>query len=144
MLAPILLATALVARVPHLPVHQAVQPIVVGREAPRRVEEGSLSMFAYCDARGQSWITMTNATPTAVVLEWTRTSTMAGFAPDVWSSVSQVEPGQSEGWMSPARYLHLEIRYDDDGLPTTNSIDASCAGTASATTIDGEASGLGE
>lgn len=142
MLAPILLATALATQVQHLPIHQAVQPIVVGRQAPRRLEEGGLSMLAYCDTKGQSWITVTNASPTPFFVEWTLTATMPGFPPDVWSNVSQVAPGQSEGWMSPAPFLHLDISYDDDGLPTTNSIDASCSATASATA--GEASEAGE
>ena len=123
MYAPLLLATALVARVAHLP----AQPVVVVREAHRNVEEDSVSVFAYCDVRGQSTIMMTNAGPTAVVVDWTLTAFKPGFPPDFWSSVSRVEPGHFEGWMSPAPYLHLDFRYDDDGLPTTNSIDAFCS-----------------
>lgn len=137
MLAPLLLATALAVRV-HLPVHQVVQPIVVGHEALQKVDAASLNVFAYCDARNQPTIMVTNAGPTALVVEWTLTAIKPGYPPDHWSSLSRVEPGQFEGWMAPAPYLHLEIRYDDDGLPTTNSIDAFCPATA------GQGSGLEE
>ena len=67
------------------------------REAPRNVEDGSLSVFAYCDASGQSTIKMTNAGPTALVVEWTLTAIKPGYPPDFWSSVSRVEPGHFEG-----------------------------------------------
>ncbi|HEX2798322.1 MAG TPA: hypothetical protein VHQ44_01505 [Thermoanaerobaculia bacterium] len=138
MLAPLLLATALAVRVQHVPVHQVAQAIVVGREAPQKVDEGSLNMFAYCDARDQATIMVTNAGPTAFVVEWTLTATKPGYPPDRWSSVSRVEPGQFEGWVSPAPFLHLDIRYDADGLPTADSIDAFCPATA------GQSSGLEE
>lgn len=130
MLAPLLLATALAVRVQHVPVHQVAQPIMVGREAPRKVEGASLNLFAYCDASRQNWIMVTNAGPTAFVVEWTLTAIKPGYPPDRWSSVSSVESGRFEGWMSPAPYLHLDIRYDDDGLPTTNSIDTFCPAIA--------------
>jgi hypothetical protein len=71
-----------------------------------------------------------NGTSTALVVEWTLTAFMPGYPPDSWSSVSQVDPGQFEEWMSPAPYLHLDIRYDDDGLPATDGIDAFCMATA--------------
>lgn len=130
MLAPLLLITALAVRAQHLPVHQVAQAAVAGREARQKVDEGNLNMFAYCDARNQATIMVTNAGPAAFVVEWTLTATEPGYPPDRWSSVSRVEPGQFEGWMSPAPYLHLDIRYDDDGLPTTNNIDAFCPATA--------------
>jgi len=129
MYATLLLAAALATRVQHLPV-RAAQPIVVNREVPQRAEESSLKMSSYCDASRQTWIVVTNAAPDAYVLEWTLTANKPGYPMDRWSGISRVEPGQFEGWMSPAPYLHLDIRYDDDGLPTTNSIDASCAATA--------------
>jgi hypothetical protein len=133
MYAPLLLATVLSMQAQHLPVHQAARPIVVGREAPRNVEEGSLSVFAYCDVKGQSTIMMTNAGPTAFVVEWTLTAIKPGYPTDTWSSVSTVGPGQFEGWMSPAPYLSLDVRYDVDGVPTANSIDVSCP---AATTLE--------
>lgn len=129
MIAPLLLAAVAAISVPHLPV-RAARSIAVSREAPQRVEGGSLNLVAYCDARGQSWITVTNAGPTAFDVEWTLIADKPGYPPDQWSSVSRVEPGQFESWMSPAPTLHLDIRYDDDGLPATNSIDASCSGPA--------------
>ncbi len=128
MIAPLLLATALTVRAQHVPVRQASQPVVV-REAPQRIGEGSLSLYAYCDAKGQATIMVTNAGATSFVLEWTLTVINPGYPPEHWSSVSRVEAGQFEGWMSPAPYVHLEIRYDDDGQATTNSIDAFCPAT---------------
>lgn len=138
MIAPLLLATALAVRPQHLPVHQVAQPIVVGHEEPRKVGGADLNMFAYCDVRNQPTIMVTNGGPTAFLVNWTLTSTKPGYPPDQWSSVSRVEPGQFEGWMSPAPYLHLDIRYDDDGVPTADSIDAFCPATA------GEGSGFEE
>ena len=126
MIAPLLLAAAL----QHLPVNRVSQPPVLGREAAQKIEDTSLSMLAYCDARGQSTIMVTNLGPTPLVVEWTLTATIQEDDPDTWSSVSRVEPGQFEGWMSPAPYLHLEIRYDEDGLPKTDSVDAFCLGPA--------------
>ncbi|MFI5197059.1 MAG: hypothetical protein ACHQJD_00425 [Thermoanaerobaculia bacterium] len=131
MLATLLFATAFVARVQHLPVHSVDQPIVVSRESPQKVDQGGLDTFAYCDARGQSTIIATNATSTFLIIDWTLTAIKPGYPPDLWLNVSRVEPGQFEGWMTPAPYLHLDIRYDDDGLPTTKSIDAFCPATAS-------------
>ncbi len=130
MLAPLLLATALVIRPEHLPVRQVAPPIVVDRETLQKFGDGSLNLFAYCDASRQTWIMVTNAGPTPFVVEWTLTATKPGYPPDRWSNVSSVEPGQFEGWMSSAPFLHLEIRYDDDGLPITKSIDASCSATS--------------
>jgi len=130
MLATLLLATALVAPVQHLPVRQAAQPVVVARDAPLNIEADSLNLYAYCDARGQAEIMMTNAGPAAYVVEWTLTAVKPGYPPDSWSSVSSVGPGQFEGWMSPAPYLSLNVQYDVDGLPTANSVDVSCPATA--------------
>ncbi|HSB62812.1 MAG TPA: hypothetical protein VLJ18_01550 [Thermoanaerobaculia bacterium] len=130
MIVPLLLATALTVRPPHLSVQTAARPIVGVREAPQRLEEATLNLFAYCDAKGQATIMATNAGPTTYVLEWTLTAMKPGFPPDRWSSVSHVEPGQFEGWMSPAPYLHLDLRYEVDGVPFTNSIDAFCPGAA--------------
>ena len=138
MLIPLLLATAVAVRPPHLPVHNAARPIVAVREAPQGIEETRLSVFKYCDAKGQPTIILTNAGTAIFVVEWTLIAMKPGYPPDHWSSVSRVEPGQFEGWMSPAPYLHLDIRYDDDGLPTTNSFDAFCPATS------GLGSGLGE
>jgi hypothetical protein len=129
MIAPLLLATAVAVRA-HLPVQHAAQPVGVLREAPQRIEETSLNMFAYCDARGQPTIMVTNAGPAAFVVEWTLTAVKPGYPPDRWSSVSRVEPGQFEGWMSPAPYLHLDIRYDEDAQPTTDTIDVFCPAAA--------------
>lgn len=130
MLAHLLFATALAIPVQHLPVHQAAQPIAVGRQAPQKNEEAGLNIFAYCDARNQPTIMVTNSGPAAFVVAWTLTAVKPGYPPDLWSSVSRVEPGRFEGWMSPAPHLHLDIRYDDDGLPATDSIDAFCPATA--------------
>jgi len=132
MIATLLLTAALVVPVQHLPVRQAAaQPVVVAREAPPNVVDAdSLSIYAYCDARGQSTIMMTNAGPTAFVVEWTLTAIKPGYPPDSWSSFSSVGPGQFEGWMSPAPYLSLNVQYEVDGLPTANSIDASCPAAA--------------
>ncbi len=130
MIAPLLLATALVVRPQHLPVRQVAQPIVVGHETPQKIGGGGLTLVAYCDASRQTWVVVTNSAPTPYVVEWTLTAVKPGYPPDRWSSVSDVEPGQFEGWMSPAPYLHLDIRYDDEGLPTTSSIDAFCPATA--------------
>ncbi len=106
------------------------------------MEGGSLNLVAYCDAKGQSWIMATNAGPSAFDVLWTLTANKPGYPPDQWSSVSRVEPGQFEAWMSPAPSLHLDIRYDDDGLPATKSIDTSCSGTAAL--VGGLGEGLGE
>jgi hypothetical protein len=111
-----------------MPAHDA-QPAPTVHEAPQRTET-SLNLYAYCDAKGQPTIMVTNGGPTPFVLEWTLTAVKPGFPPDRWSSVSLVQPGQFEGWMSPAPYLHLDVRYDDDGLPVTRSIDAFCPATA--------------
>jgi hypothetical protein len=130
MFAPILLATALALPAQHRPVQQVAQLIAAGRQAPEKIEQASLNLFAYCDASRQTWIMVTNAGPAPLVVEWTLTANKPGYPPDRWSSVSRVEPGQFEGWMSPAPYLHLDIRYDDDGLPATSGIDAFCPATA--------------
>jgi hypothetical protein len=130
MLATLLLAAVLAAQAPHLAVQQAAQPIVVSRPVSPNAGETGLDVFAYCDAKGQSTIMMTNASQAALVVEWTLTAVTPGYPPDSWSSVITVGPGQFEGWMSPAPYLHLDVRYDDDGLPTTDSVDAFCPATA--------------
>lgn len=131
MIVPILLATALSVPTRHLPAHQAGQPMVVSREAPREAEGASpLNLFAYCDAKRQSWIMVTNAGPTPLVVQWTLTAIVPGYPQDRWSGTGRVDPGKFEGWMSPAPFLHLDIRYDEDGLPATSSIDASCSATA--------------
>jgi len=130
MIATLLLATALVAPVQHLAVRQVAQPVVVARAAPLNIEGESLSLYGYCDARGQSTIMMTNAGSTAFVVEWTLTAMKPGYPPDSWSSVANVGPGQFEGWMSPAPYLTLNVQYEVDGLPTENSVDVSCPATA--------------
>jgi hypothetical protein len=130
MLANLLFATALAVPAQHRPVHNAARPIVVSRQAPQRIEETSLNVYAYCDAKGQPTIMMTNAGSATFLVEWTLTAVKPGYPPDSWSSVSRVEPGQFEGWMSPAPYLHLDFRYDHDGLPITKSIDAFCPATA--------------
>ena len=130
MLVPLLLAAAIASRVPHSPVQNAAQPVEMGREAPQRAEEAGPNLFAYCDASRQPTIMVTNDGSTALVVEWTLTASMPPYPPDRWSGVSTLEPGKFEGWMSPALYLHLDIRYDDDGLSGTNSIDASCQAAA--------------
>lgn len=131
MLAPLLLAAALAQKIQHSPVHQAAEPVAVSLEAAHRVEKAKLDIFEYCDASRQSTIMVTNPAPSAFVVEWTLTAVMPGYPTDHWSGVSRLEPGQFEGWMSPAPYLHLDIRYDDDGQVTTNSIDALCQATTS-------------
>ena len=138
MYAPLLLAAALAAATPHHPVQEAAQPITVSRQAPRKAEGDSVNLFAYCDAKRQSWIMVTNAGPTPLVVQWTLTAIVPGYPQDRWSGTGRVDPGQFEGWMSPAPYLHLDLRYEDDGLLTSKSIDASCSGSAA------EGSGIGE
>ena len=130
MIVPLLLATAIALRVPHPPVQKAAQPVAVGREAPQRVEEAGLNLFAYCDASRQPTIMLTNDGSTVLVVEWTLTAVMSSYSPDRWAGVSTLEPGKFEGWMSPALFLHLDIRYDDDGVPTTSGIDAFCPAAA--------------
>lgn len=138
MYAPLLLAATLAVAAPHRAVHEAGRPIAVSRQAPREGEGASVNLFAYCDAKRQSWIMVSNAGPTPLVVQWTLTAIVPGYPQDRWSGVGRVDPGKFEGWMSPAPYLHLDLRYDDDGLPTSKSIDASCSGSA------GEGSGIGE
>lgn len=138
MLASILLATTLAAGTRHLPVRNAAQPVVTSRERPERASEVTASVFAYCDTKGQPTIVLTNVGRTALVVEWTLTAFMPGYPPDAWSNVSLVEPGRFEGWMSPAPYLHLDYRYDDDGRVVTDSVLATCPATA------GQAIELGE
>lgn len=130
MYASLLLATILAVPAQHLPARQVALAVVAGREAPQKVGEGTMGLYGYCDARNQPTIMMTNAGSSAYVVEWTLTAIKPGYPPDRWSSVSRVEPGQFEGWMSPAPCLHLDVLYDDDGFPTANSIDASCPATA--------------
>lgn len=130
MLATILLATTLAAGTRHMPVQGAAQPVVAVRERPERAADATANVLAYCDANGQPTIVLTNAGATPLVVEWTLTSFQPGYPPDTWSNVSHLEPGRFEGWMSPAPYLHLDYRYDDDGQVVTDSILASCPGTA--------------
>ncbi|MFI5120808.1 MAG: hypothetical protein ACHQM4_10355 [Thermoanaerobaculia bacterium] len=129
MVATLLIAAVLGAGAPHLPVHHVAQSSVGGHQAPQKVDD--VNLVAYCDTRGQSTILVKNGAPTPLVVEWTLTAFMPGYPPDSWSSVSRVDPGQFEEWMSPAPYLHLDIRYDDDGLPATDSIDTFCMAAAS-------------
>lgn len=144
LLLPLLLASTIAERAAHLPVHQTAQPaqpVVAARGEPQAPQEGGedkLAILTYCDVSRQPTITVTNVGPTALVVAWTMTATMPPYPPDSWSNVSRLEPGQFEGWMSPAEVLHLDVKYDDDGQPATNSIDASCPVPA------GEGSGLAE
>jgi hypothetical protein len=109
----------------------AVEPIpVVRHEAPRKADEVRIAIFAYCDASQQPTIMLTNVGPAGVVVAWTLTAVMPGNPTDVWSHVSFLGSGQFEGWMSPAPYLRLVVNYDDDGLPTTQSIEAACPAAA--------------
>jgi hypothetical protein len=100
----------------------------VSRPDPGEIREGSdrLQVTSYCDVKHQPTILVTNSGDSDLVVEWTLTAVNPGYSTDRWSSVSLVAPGKFEGWMTPAQYLHLEIRYDDDGQPTTQSIDAAC------------------
>jgi hypothetical protein len=129
MITALLLAAAVT--LPHTVPVRAAEPIpVVRHEAPRKVDEVRISMFASCGASQQPTIMLTNDGPVDVVLAWTLTAVMPGNSTDVWSHVSFLASGQFEGWSSPAVYLRLVVRYDDDGLPTTQSIEASCAASA--------------
>ncbi|MDL2719014.1 MAG: hypothetical protein PT977_14800 [Acidobacteriota bacterium] len=126
MLASLLLATVLAVPVNHLSVRQASQPIVLNRGISRPAAVDRVKIFSYCDMRNQPTIMVTNSGPTDLVLGWTLTVIKPGYPTDRWSSVSFVGPGKFEGWMAPATYLHLDIRYDDDGIPVTESADAFC------------------
>jgi hypothetical protein len=138
MISALLLASALALPSGHVPV-RAAEPIpVVRHDAPRKVDEVRINIFAYCDASQQPTIMLTNVGRADVVVAWTLTAVMPGHPTDVWSHVSFLGSGQFEGWMSPASYLRLEVHYDDDGLPTTQSIEAACPATG------GEDNGLEE
>lgn len=139
MISALLLAVALSLPLAHVPVRAAAEPIPVARhEAPLQVDAVRITMFAYCDASQQPTIMLTNVGAADVVVAWTLTAVIPGYPTDVWSHVSYLGSGQFEGWMSPASYLRLVIRYDDDGLPTTQSTEAACPTTA------GEDSGFEE
>lgn len=139
MISALLLASAIALQPSaHVPI-RAAEPIpVVHREAPRMVDEVRINIFAYCDASQQPAIMLTNVGSADVVVAWTLTAVMPGHPTDVWSHVSFLGSGQFEGWMSPASYLRLDVHYDDDGLPTTQTIEAACPATG------GEDSGLEE
>ena len=132
MLASFVLAATLAFPVRHQPVTQAVQPVVTSRpiSRPEAGEVGGgedrVQTSSYCDVKHQPTILLTNTGDSDLVVEWTLTALTPGYPTDRWSSVSLVAPGRFEGWMTPAPYLHLEIRYDDDGLPKTQSVDATC------------------
>ena len=130
MISALLLASAFALPGAHVPVQAAVSIPVVRREAPRKVDQVRVTVFAYCDARQQPTIMLTNVGPAGVVVAWTLTTVMPGHRTDVWSHVSFVGSGQFEGWMSPASYLRLVVQYDDDGLPATQSVEAACPATA--------------
>jgi hypothetical protein len=138
MISALLLASAIALPGTRVPVRAAVPIAVLGHEAPRKVDEVRINMFAYCDASGQPTIMLTNVGPADVIVAWTLTAVMPGHPTDVWSQISLVGSGQFEGWMSPASYLRLDVRYVDDGLPTAQSIEAACPATA------GQESGLEE
>lgn len=126
MLIPLLLVTALTQRAQHQSVQQGSQPIVMSRDVPQRAEAAKLDVFAYCDVSGQPTIMVTNIGPSLFTADWTLTAVKPPSPPDFWSGVSHLEPGQFEGWMSPAQYLHLEISFDYGGQTTTKAIDAFC------------------
>jgi hypothetical protein len=126
MLASLVLATVLAVPVSHLSVRQASPPIVLNHGISRSAVVDRVKVSSYCDVRNQPTILVTNSGATDLVLEWTLTVIKPGYPTDRWSNVSLVEPGRFEGWMAAATYLHLDIRYDDDGLPTTESVDAFC------------------
>lgn len=136
MISALLLASAIALPGTRVPV-RAAEPIPVVRHGAHRVDEVRISMFAYCDVSQQPTIMLTNVGPAGVAVAWTLTVVMPGHPTDVWSQVSFLGSGQFEGWMSPAPYLSLVIQYDDDGLPTTRSIEAACPAT-------GQDSGLEE
>jgi len=138
MISALLLASAVALSSTHLPVRAGAPIPVLRHEAPRRVDEVRVIMFAYCDANQQPTIMLTNVGPAGVVVTWTLTAALPGYPTDVWSQVSFLGSGQFVGWMSPASYLHLVVQYDDDGLPSTQSIEAACSATA------GQDSGLEE
>ena len=130
MISAVLLASAIALPGPRVPV-RAAQPIpVVSHEAPRTVDEVRIDMFAYCDASQQPTIILTNVGPAGVIVSWTLTAVLPGHPTDVWSQVSFVESGQFQGWMSPASYLRVDVRYDDDGRPAAQSIECACPATA--------------
>lgn len=126
MIPALLLASALALPLSHASVRSAGPGPVVRHEEPLKVDEVRITTFAYCDASQQPTIMLANVGPADVVVAWTLTAVMPGHPTDVWSHVSYLGPGQFEGWMSPVSYLRLVVRYDDDGLPTTQSIEASC------------------
>jgi hypothetical protein len=126
MLASLLLATVLAVPVNHLPVLQASQPIVLNRGILRADTVSPIEISAYCDMNHQPTILVTNSGANDLVIEWTLTAIRPGSVTDRWSSVSLLKPGRFEGWMAPATYLRLDIRYDDDGIPATESADAFC------------------
>jgi hypothetical protein len=130
MICALLLAAAVALPRTHAPVQAAEPSPVVRHEAPLKVDTVRITMSAYCDASQQPTIMLTNVGPADVVLAWTLTAVMPGNSTDVWSHVSLLVSGQFQGWMSPASYLRLVVRYDDDGLPTMQSIEAACPATA--------------
>jgi hypothetical protein len=130
MISALLLAAAVALPRSHAPVQAAEPAPVVRHEARLKVDEVRINMFASCDARQQPTIMLTNDGPADVVLAWTLTAVMPGNSMNTWSHVSLLGSGQFEGWVSPATYLRLVVRYDDDGLPTTQSIEAACPTTA--------------
>lgn len=138
MISALLLAAALALPVAHAPILAAERSPVARHEAPRNVDEVRINIFAYCDASQQPAIMLTNVGSADVVVAWTLTAVIPGLPTDVWSHVSFVGSGQFEGWMSPASSLSLVVHYDDDGLPTTQSIEAACPAAG------GEDSGLEE
>lgn len=138
MISALLLAAAVALPLAHAPVRAAEPVSVTRRETPRKVDDVRIVMSAYCDAKQQPTIVLTNVGPADVFVAWTLTAVMPGNPTDVWSHVSFLGSGRFEGWMSPAPYLLLVVQYDDDGLPTTQSIEAACPATA------GEDSGVAE
>lgn len=130
MISALLLVSALALPSTHVPVRAAEPISVVRHELPRKVDEVRIGFFAYCDTRRQPTIMLTNFGPADVVLAWTLTAVMPGDSTDVWARVSILGSGQFAGWMSPAPYLRLVVQYDDDGVPTTQSIEAACPATA--------------
>ena len=112
------------------PSHAGAQRRPARRRSSRKAGDVTANVLAYCDARGQPTIVLTNVGPAPLVVEWTLTAFKPGYPPDTWSNVSLVEPGQFQGWMSPAPYLHLDYRYDDEGREVADRVLAYCPATA--------------
>jgi len=130
MISALLLASAIALPRAHPPVQTVAPAAVVRQEARAKTDSVKLDLFAYCDANQQPTIMLTNVGTAGVLVAWTLTAVTPGHAADVWSNVSLIEAGQFEGWMSPVASLSLVAQYDDDGQPTTRTVEAACSAGA--------------